>query len=126
MQTLKCVLCVMVLTLVLAGTVLGQSVEQLPLNGRSFQQLLVPGQELSVTNQVRSFQTVAGAHQYVLEGAGMQESIWQENSVIRPPGLESLQEYNAELKAFPAKDTSTTSVVMSTKSGADKSPSSRQ
>ena len=62
------------------GHVLERSASSmLPLNGRDIQQLLVtvPGLELSATaNQVRSWGMMAGAHQYILDGAVLEESMW--------------------------------------------------
>jgi hypothetical protein len=104
------------------GHVLEQRrISMLPLNGRDVQQLLVtvPGLELTLpgTNQVRSWGMMSGAHQYILDGAVLEESMWQESTVIRPPGLDTIQEFKVENNASSAKYTRMTSIVMSTKSG---------
>jgi hypothetical protein len=138
------VFCAMVLALALASTALGQAsdgsvrgqtgtvvplakpdlankaaAELPPLSGRTVQQLLALGLEL-VANQVCSSDTVVAAHQYILDGAGMQESMWQANTSIRPPGLETLPQFKVANNASSAKDAPTTSsVVTSTKSGAN-------
>lgn len=98
-----------------------QRVEQLPLNGRDIQQLLVtvPGLEVNfaVANEVRSWGMISGAHQYILDGAVLEESMWEEGTIIRPPGLETIQEFKVENNSSSAKYTRMTSIVMSTKSG---------
>ncbi len=98
-----------------------QRVEQLPLNGRDIQQLLitVPGLEVNfaVANEVRSWGMISGAHQYILDGAVLEEPMWEEGTIIRPPGLETIQEFKVENNASSAKYTRMTSIIMSTKSG---------
>ena len=99
-----------------------QRIEQLPLNGRDVQQLLqtVPGLELATSNQVRSFGMMAGAHGYYLDGAVLEESMWEEGTVIRPPGLDTIQEFKVENGASSAKFSRMTSIVLSTKSGTNR------
>src|SRR5882762_31781 len=96
-----------------------QRIEQLPLNGRDIQQLLVtvPGLDVATANQVRSWGMMAGAHNYFLDGAVLEEPMWEEGTVIRPPGLDTIQEFKVENNATSAKYSRMTNIVMSTKSG---------
>ena len=96
-----------------------QRIEQLPLNGRDIQQLLVtvPGLDVATANQVRSWGMMAGAHNYFLDGAVLEEPMWEEGTVIRPPGLDTIQEFKVENNATSAKYTRMTNIIMSTKSG---------
>jgi hypothetical protein len=102
-----------------------QRIEQLPLNGRDLQQLLVtvPGLEVprfgddTVWTHVRSWGMMAGAHQYILDGAVLEESMWNQGTAVRPPGLETIQEFKVENNSSSAKYTRMTSIIMSTKSG---------
>jgi hypothetical protein len=99
-------------------------IEQLPVNGRSIEQLLVtvpglenpkPGQNI----QVRSFGMMAGAHNYYLDGAVLEQSMWNEGTIDRPPGLDTIQEFKVENNAHSAKYSRMTSIVLSTKSGSN-------
>ena len=99
-----------------------QRIEQLPINGRSIEQLLVtvPGLENPKPGgniQVRSFGMMAGAHNYYLDGAVLEQSMWSEGTIQRPPGLDTIQEFKVENNAHSAKYARMTSIVMSTKSG---------
>lgn len=97
-------------------------IEQLPINGRSIENLLVmvPGLESprpGSNTQVRSFGMMAGAHNYYLDGAVLEQSMWNEGTIQRPPGLDTIQEFKVENNAHSAKYSRMTSIVMSTKSG---------
>ncbi|MCZ2073371.1 MAG: carboxypeptidase-like regulatory domain-containing protein [Bryobacterales bacterium] len=97
-------------------------IEQLPINGRSIENLLVtvPGLENPKPGgniQVRSFGMMAGAHNYYLDGAVLEQSMWNEGTIQRPPGLDTIQEFKVENNAHSAKYSRMTSIVMSTKSG---------
>jgi len=99
-----------------------QRIEQLPINGRSIEQLLatVPGLENPRPGsniQVRSFGMMAGAHNYFLDGAVLEQSMWNEGTIQRPPGLDTIQEFKVENNAHSAKYSRMTTIVMSTKSG---------
>src|SRR5258708_5185322 len=65
-----------------------QRIEQLPLNGRDIQQLLVtvPGLDVATANQVRSWGMMAGAHNYFLDGAELEAPMWVIATVHSPPG----------------------------------------
>ncbi len=99
-----------------------QRIEQLPLNGRDVQQLLqtVPGLEVATANQVRSWGMMSGAHGYYLDGAVLEESMWEEGTVIRPPGLDTIEEFKVENGASSAKFSRMTSIILSTKSGTNR------
>jgi len=91
----------------------------LPLNGRDIQQLLVtvPGLDVATANQVRSWGMMAGAHNYFLDGAVLEEPMWEEGTVISPAGLDTIQEFKVENNATSAKYSRMTNIIMSTKSG---------
>jgi len=100
-------------------------IEQLPINGRSIGNLLVtvPGLEnpdVGNTQQVRSFGMMLGAHNYYLDGAVLEQSMWSEGTIQRPPGLDTIQEFKVENNAHSAKYSRMTSIVMSTKSGTNR------
>jgi hypothetical protein len=98
-------------------------IEQLPINGRDIMRLLVtvPGMEIAGTDvvfaEVRSFGVQAGSHQFILDGAVLEESMWHKGASVRPPGIESIQEFKVENNSSSAKYTRMTSIIMSTKSG---------
>ena len=105
----------------LGHTLETQRIAMLPINGRDIQNLIVtvPGLELAIpgTNEVRSFGLMSGAHQYILDGAVLEESMWEESTIIRPPGIETIQEFKIENNASSAKFTRMTNIIMSSKSG---------
>lgn len=99
-------------------------IEQLPLNGRSIEQLLITvpglaGPKPGASIQVRSFGMMAGAHDYYLDGAVMSEPMWEEGTIIRPPGLDTIQEFKVENNASSAKYSRMTNIILSTKSGSN-------
>jgi len=91
-------------------------IEQLPLNGRSITGLLatVPGME---GGQSRAYGTRVGATDYFLDGAAMSDPVDGEGTTIRPPSLDTVQEFAVENNAPSAKFSRPTSVVLTTKSG---------
>lgn len=98
-------------------------IEQLPINGRDIMWLLttVPGMEVAgsdpVWSEVRSFGVQAGSQQFVLDGAVLEESMWNKGTSVRPPGVESIQEFKVENNSSSARYSRMTSIIMSTKSG---------
>jgi hypothetical protein len=100
-----------------------QRIEQLPINGRRIESLLVtvPGLENLTSNestvQVRSWGMMAGAHDFFLDGAALSEPMWNEGTITRPPGLDTIQEFKVENNASSAKFSRMTNIIMSTKSG---------
>lgn len=99
-----------------------ERIEQLPINGRSIENLLitVPGLEgpkPGASIQVRSFGMMAGAHDYYLDGAVLAEPMWEEGTIIRPPGLDTIGEFKVENNASSAKYSRMTNIIMLTKSG---------
>jgi hypothetical protein len=99
-----------------------QRIEQLPMNGRSIENLLITvpglaGPKPGASIQVRSFGMMAGAHDYYLDGAVLSEPMWEEGTIIRPPGLDTIQEFKVENNASSAKYSRMTNIILSTKSG---------
>ena len=93
-----------------------RGIEQLPINGRSLTNLLVtvPGLDPA---QVRSYGVRQGAHDFILDGAALSDPVDGEGANIRPPGLDTIQEFLVENNAPSAKFSRPTSIILSTKSG---------
>src|SRR5215831_19692058 len=69
-----------------------RGIEQLPINGRNITNLLVtvPGLD---TAQIRSYGVRQGAHDTILDGAALSDPVDGEGLNIRPPGLDTIQEF---------------------------------
>ncbi|MBI3207971.1 MAG: carboxypeptidase regulatory-like domain-containing protein [Candidatus Solibacter usitatus] len=95
-----------------------RGIEQLPINGRSIVNLLVtvPGLE---TAQIRSYGVRQGAHDFMLDGAALSDPVDGEGANIRPPGLDTIQEFLVENNAPSAKFSRPTSIIMTTRSGSN-------
>jgi hypothetical protein len=93
-----------------------RGIEQLPINGRNLTNLLVtvPGLDPA---QVRSYGVRQGAHDFILDGAALSDPVDGEGANIRPPGLDTIQEFLVENNAPSAKFSRPTSIILSTKSG---------
>jgi Carboxypeptidase regulatory-like domain len=93
-----------------------QRIEQLPINGRSITNLLqtVPGLE---PGQVRSYGVRQGAHDFILDGAALSDPVDGEGTTIRPPGLDTIQEFLVENNASSAKFSRPTTIILTTRSG---------
>ncbi len=90
-----------------------QRIEQLPLNGRSITTLLntVPGMEGN-----RAYGLREGSQDMILDGATLTDRNWGGNP-RRQPGLDSIQEFNAEDSGSSAKFSRPTPILYSTRSG---------
>lgn len=90
-----------------------QRIDQLPINGRNLQSLLVtvPGMEGN-----RAYGLREGSHEFVIDGAALSDKLWG-GIVRRPPGLDTIEEFKVENNNSSAKFTRPTTVVMSTRSG---------
>ncbi|MGH2349442.1 MAG: TonB-dependent receptor domain-containing protein, partial [bacterium] len=90
-----------------------QRIDQLPINGRNLQSLLVtvPGMENN-----RAYGLREGSHEYVIDGAALSDKLYG-GIVRRPPGLDTIEEFKVENNNSSAKFTRPTTVVMSTRSG---------
>lgn len=88
-------------------------IEQLPINGRDFASLLVtvPGME-----SMRAYGEREGAMEITLDGSPLFDRV-RARSQIRPPGLDTIQEFKVETNSSSAKFTRPTTVVLSTRSG---------
>jgi hypothetical protein len=95
-----------------------RGIEQLPINGRSIVNLLatVPGLE---TAQIRSYGLRQGAHDFLLDGAALSDPVDGEGANIRPPGLDTIQEFLVENNAPSAKFSRPTSIILTTRSGSN-------
>jgi hypothetical protein len=90
-------------------------IEQLPINGRDLTTLLqtVPGME-----DRRAYGLREGSHEFVLDGSAI--SVWNYGgTIIRLPGLDTVQEFKVENNNSSAKFTRPTTVVIATKSGSN-------
>ena len=96
------------------GHVLERSrIEQLPINGRDFGSLMstVPGME-----GLRAYGEREGAMEVTLDGSPIFDRV-RARSQIRPPGLDTIQEFNVETNSSSARYTRPTTLVLSTRSG---------
>jgi hypothetical protein len=93
-------------------------IEQLPLNGRSIQNLMtvtVPGLEGSAS-QPRVYGLRDSAMEFVQDGVPLDDRNTG-NIQSRPPGLDTVQEYRVETNASSAKLDRPANAIMSTRSG---------
>lgn len=96
------------------GTTLERSrIEQLPVNGRTMDNLLatIPGYENG-----RSYGSQEMGKEWILNGAVLTERRWGGVPTIEP-GLDSVQEFVVESNAVSAKLSRPTNIMVSTKSG---------
>ncbi|MFB3827958.1 MAG: TonB-dependent receptor [Bryobacteraceae bacterium] len=93
-----------------------QRIEQLPINGRALATLLVtvPGMD---PGQSRAYGVRQGAHDYIFDGASLVDALDGEGTLFRPPGLDTVQEFNVAVNAVSAKYPRMTNIVISSKSG---------
>lgn len=90
-----------------------ERIEQLPINGRSVESLLVtvPGME-----GTRAYGQRAGSFEMVLDGTPMMNRVWG-NNLLRLPGLDTIQEFKVETNNSSAKFTRPTTIVLATRGG---------
>jgi len=100
-----------------------QRIEQLPVNGRGYQNLLVsvPGVQWQshghgIGGMVRGNGLRSGSNTLVVDGAAQNE-VWEGWDVARQPSLDALDELRVEVNNASAKFSRPTSVIMSTRSG---------
>lgn len=91
-------------------------IEQLPLNGRSYQGLLAAVPGIDATGRIQAYGLRPGSHTLLFDGSSMNE-IWEGWDVGRTPGLDSIEEFHVEVNNSSAKFTRPTTVVLSSKSG---------
>jgi len=102
----------------LASVVERQRIEELPLNGRFFQNLVeqtTPGLEGGAAVP-RPYGLRDGSLQFVQDGVAITDANLSQLT-NRPPGLDTIQEYRVEMSVTSAKYTSPASTVLSTRSG---------
>lgn len=104
----------------LAEVVERQRIDQLPLNGRFFQNLIVlttPGIEGSASN-ARVYGLRSGSMEYIQDGATLnQRNLGQ--LAARPPGIDTINEFRVETSVSSAKYNRPASTIVSTKSGSN-------
>jgi hypothetical protein len=100
-----------------------QRIEQLPVNGRGYQNLLVtvPGVQWSshghgIGGRLQGNGLRTGTNILLVDGAPQNE-VWEGWDVARQPSLDALEELRIEVNNASAKFSRPTSVVMSTRSG---------
>ena len=100
-----------------------QRIEQLPVNGRGYQNLLVTVPGVTWSNQgfgigalVRGYGLPSGSTTLTFDGAAQNE-VWEGWDVARTPDLDTIQEMQIETNNSSAKFTRPTTIVMSSKSG---------
>jgi hypothetical protein len=100
-----------------------QRIEQLPVNGRGYQNLLVtvPGVQWSshghgIGGRVQGNGMRTGTNILLVDGAPQNE-VWEGWDVARQPSLDALEELRVEVNNASAKFSRPTSVIMSTRAG---------
>ncbi|MGH9722388.1 MAG: carboxypeptidase regulatory-like domain-containing protein, partial [Bryobacteraceae bacterium] len=100
-----------------------QRIEQLPVNGRGYQNLLVtvPGVQWSshghgIGGRIQGNGLRTGTNVLLVDGAPQNE-VWEGWDVARQPSLDALDELRIEVNNASAKFSRPTSVVMSTRAG---------
>src|SRR5262245_2147789 len=100
-----------------------QRIEQLPVNGRGYQNLLVTGPAVTWQNQgfgigglVRGYGLQSGSTTLTFDGAAQNE-VWEGWDIARTPDLDTIAEMQVETNNSSAKFTRPTTIVMSSKSG---------
>jgi Carboxypeptidase regulatory-like domain len=98
-------------------------IEQLPVNGRGYQNLLVtvPGVQWrshghGIGGMIQGNGLRSGSNTLVVDGAAQNE-VWEGWDVARQPSLDAVEELRVEVNNASAKFARPTSVVMSTRSG---------
>jgi hypothetical protein len=103
----------------LANVVERQRIEQLPINGRFFQnlvQLTTPGVE--GTGNPRVYGLRAGAMEFTQDGASLNHRNTG-NISARPPGVDTINEFRVETSVSSAKFNRPASTIVTTKSGSN-------
>jgi hypothetical protein len=100
-----------------------QRIEQLPVNGRGYQNLLVtvPGVQWSshghgIGGRIQGNGLRTGTNILLVDGAPQNE-VWEGWDVARQPSLDALEELRIEVNNASAKFSRPTSVIMSTRAG---------
>ena len=98
-------------------------IEQLPVNGRGYQNLLVTTPNVTWSSQgfgigalVQGFGLRPGTTALTFDGAAQNE-VWEGWDVARTPDLDTIQEIQVETNNSSAKFTRPTTIVISSKSG---------
>ncbi len=97
----------------LGGTLERTRIEELPINGREIQRLLetVPGMDGE-----RGEGNRLGSQEYMQDGAPLSDKSYL-GRLLKPPGLDTVQEFKVETNNSSAKYSRPISVIMSTRSG---------
>lgn len=100
-----------------------QRIEELPVNGRGYQNLLVTVPNVTWSSQgfgigalVQAYGLRPGTTTLTFDGAAQNE-VWEGWDVARTPDLDTIQGMQVETNNSPAKFTRPTTIVMSSKSG---------
>jgi hypothetical protein len=100
-----------------------QRIQELPVNGRGYQNLLVTTPGVTWSNQgfgigalVQGYGLRPGTTALTFDGAAQNE-VWEGWDVARTPDLDTIQEMQVETNSSSARFTRPTTIVMSSKSG---------
>ncbi|MFB3828214.1 MAG: TonB-dependent receptor [Bryobacteraceae bacterium] len=102
----------------LATVVERERIEELPLNGRFFQNLVsqtTPGLEGNASAP-KAYGLRDGSLQFVQDGASISDANITQLTT-RPPGLDTIQEYRVEMSVASARFTAPATTLLSTRSG---------
>src|SRR5712691_4260425 len=100
----------------LGHTLERQRIEQLPVNGRNYQSFLATVPGIDSTGLVQAYGMRTNTSTTLFDGAPVNE-VWEGWDFGRPPGLDSIQEFQVELNNSSAKFTRPATVILSSKSG---------
>jgi hypothetical protein len=93
-----------------------QRIEQLPINGRSYQNLLATVPGIDSTGIPQAYGLRANTSVTLFDGTPVNES-YEGWDFARPPGLDSIAELQVEVNNSSAKFTRPTTIILSSKSG---------
>ncbi len=100
-----------------------QRIQELPVNGRGYQNLLITVPNLTWSSQgfgigalVQAYGLRPGTTTLTFDGAAQNE-VWEGWDVARTPDLDTIQEMQVETNNSSAKFTRPTTIIMSSKSG---------
>lgn len=100
----------------LGQTLERKRIEQLPINGRGYQNLLATVPGITSTGRIRAYGAPVNTHALMVDGAPSNE-VWEGWDFGRPPGLDSIEELRVDVSTSSAKFTRPTTIIMSSKSG---------
>jgi len=100
----------------LGQTLERQRIQQLPINGRGYQNLLATVPGITERGRVRAYGAPVNTHALMFDGAPTNE-VWEGWDFGRVPGLDAIEELRVDVSSSSAKFTRPTTIILSSKSG---------